>query len=162
MATWGKARGGPDNKLFGQFALRVDNAAGLPQLLDAGVKRLDDLYQAASRGGLLRTDTGLSYVAPVATTEEQVLPDDSLPITAPSAGGMTISVQFDSPGAGAVNATEAAMRAVPGVSTAATSSLALGGVSVMTVTYVNSPDAFRSALQARGWQDRLPIEVIDR
>ena len=147
-----QARGGPDNKLFGQFALRVDNAAGLPQLLDAGVKRLDDLYQAASRGGLLRTDTGLSYVAPVATTEEQVLPDDSLPITAPSAGGMTISVQFDSPGAGAVNATEAAMRAVPGVSTAATSSLALGGVSVMTVTYVNSPDAFRSALQARGWQ----------
>ncbi|MBV8237868.1 MAG: heavy-metal-associated domain-containing protein [Sphingomonas sp.] len=147
-----QARGGPDNKLFGQVALRVDNAAGLPQLLDAGVKRLDDLYQAASRGGLLRTDTGLAYVPPVAATEEEVLPDDSLPVTAPSAGGATISVQFDSPGAGAVNATEAAMRAVPGVATAGTSSLALGGVSVMTVTYGGTADAFRAALQARGWQ----------
>jgi len=146
-----QARGGPDNTLFGQVALRVGSAAGVPQLLDAGVKRLDDLYQAALRGGLLRGDPGLSYVAPAAVETDIVTPDDSLPVESVAAG-TTIAVQFDSPGAAAVNSTEAAMRAVPGVGSAATSSLALGGVSVMTVTYGGTPDAFRAALQSRGWQ----------
>jgi len=39
-----QARHGPDNLLIGSLALRVNNAAGLPALLDAGVKRLDDMY----------------------------------------------------------------------------------------------------------------------
>lgn len=147
-----QARGGPDNRLFGQFVLKVAGPSALPQLLDAGVKRLDDLYQAALRGGLLRGDPGLSYVPPVEATAEEVVPDDSLPVEGVTTGGTTISVQFDSPGAPQVNSTESAMRAVPGVSAAATSSLALGGISVMTVTYGGTPDAFRAALQSRGWQ----------
>lgn len=147
-----QARGGPDNRLFGQFALRVSGPGGLAQLLDAGVKRLDDLYQAASRNGLLRSDPGLSYVPPAAAATDVVTPDDSLPVEGVTVATTAISVQFDSPGAGAVNSTEAAMRAVPGVASAATSSLALGGVSVMNVSYGGTPDAFRAALQARGWQ----------
>ena len=147
-----QARGGPDNRLFGQVALRVGSAAGVPQLLDAGVKRLDDLYQAARRGGLLRGDPGLSYVPPVEAASDVVTPDDSLPVESATIGGTIISVQFDSPGAPAVNSTEGAMRAVPGVASAATSSLALGGISVMTVNYGGTPDAFRAALQSRGWQ----------
>ena len=147
-----QARGGPDNRLLGQFALRVGNAAGLPQLLDAGVKRLDDIYQASVRNGLLRGDPGLAYVPPVATTDDTVVEDATLPADGAVIGGTSINVQFDSPGAGAVNAAEAAMRAVPGVSAAGTSSLALGGVSVMSVTYAGAPDAFRAALQSRGWQ----------
>ncbi|MFW2852203.1 heavy-metal-associated domain-containing protein [Sphingomonas sp. TX0543] len=147
-----QARGGPDNRLFGQFALRVGSPAGLGQLLDVGVKRLDDLYQTALNSGALRRDPGLAYVAPVAATAETAAPDDSQPVDGLTVGGTTISVQFDSPGAAAVNGTEAAMRGVPGVSSAATSSLALGGVSVMTITYGGTPDAFRAALQSRGWQ----------
>ena len=139
-------------RLFGQVALRVGSAAGVPQLLDAGVKRLDDLYQAALRGGLLRGDPGLSYVPPVEAASDVVTPDDSLPVESATIGGTIISVQFDSPGAPAVNSTEGAMRAVPGVASAATSSLALGGISVMTVNYGGTPDAFRAALQSRGWQ----------
>ncbi|WEK42626.1 MAG: heavy-metal-associated domain-containing protein [Candidatus Sphingomonas colombiensis] len=147
-----QARGGPDNRLFGQFALRVSGPSGLSQLLDAGVKRLDDLYQSASRNGLLRSDPGLAYVPPVEATTDVVTPDDTLPVENATTASTMISVQFDSPGAGAVNSTEAAMRAVPGVSTAVTSSLALGGVSVMSVAYGGTPDAFRAALQSRGWQ----------
>ena len=63
-----------------------------------------------------------------------------------------ISVQFDTPDAGAVGGVEGAVRSVGGVSSATTTSLALGGVSVMAVTYNGTIDSFRAALQARGWQ----------
>ena len=111
----------------------------------AGQRRPDHI-------GLLRGDPGLSYVPPVEAASDVVTPDDSLPVESATIGGTIISVQFDSPGAPAVNSTEGAMRAVPGVASAATSSLALGGISVMTVNYGGTPDAFRAALQSRGWQ----------
>ena len=38
------------------------------------------------------------------------------------------------------------------MSSATTSSLALGGVSVMTVGYAGPADALKAALEARGWQ----------
>ena len=40
-----QARYGPDNRLLGSFVLRVGSSEGLPRLLDAGVARLDQLYQ---------------------------------------------------------------------------------------------------------------------
>lgn len=145
-----QARHGPDNRLLGQFALRVGSAAGLPALLDAGVKRLDDTYQAALRGGYLRTDPGFAPpVATVAPTEAIV--DDTLAAESASAT-IPIVVQFDTPNASAVAGTEAAMRAIPGVASAATSSLALGGLSQMTVAFGGPPEALRAALEARGWQ----------
>ncbi len=145
-----QARQGPDNRLLGSFTLRVASAAGLPALLDAGVKRLDDTYQAALRGGLLHVDPGFQIVpvaAPEATTSEETLATDQ-----PTVATTTIAVQYDTPGAGAVTSTEAAMRGIPGVASAATNSLALGGLSVMSINYGGTPDAFREALQARGWQ----------
>lgn len=148
-----QARQGPDNRLLSQFTLRVGNVSGIPALLDAGVKRLDESYQQALRSGYLRADPGLSYV-PV---EEQPAEDDeageALVTDAPVLpGGINIAVQFDTPSVAAVNAGEAEMRGVPGVSGAATSSLALGGISVMTVTFTGAPDVFKAALEARGWQ----------
>lgn len=148
-----QARQGPDNRLLSQFTLRVNNVSGVPALLDAGVKRLDETYQQALRAGYLRADPGLSYV-PV---EDQPVEDDDAGETAVTEspilpGGITISVQFDTPGPAAVTSTEAALRAVPGVSAAATNSLALGGVSVMTVTYAGAPEVLKAALEARGWQ----------
>lgn len=147
-----QARQGPDNRLLSQFTLRVGNVAGLPALFDAGVKRLDETYQAALRSGEMRSDPGLSYVAP----SEVPVEDDSIgedQVTDASVvATVGISVQFDTPGAAAVNAAELAMRGVPGVTAANTSSLALGGLSVMAVAYSGSPEAFKAALEARGWQ----------
>lgn len=145
-----QARQGPDNRLLGTFALRVGSAAGLPALLDAGVKRLDDIYQAALRGGLLHVDPGFRII-PVAAPEEAT-PEDSLATDLPIAATTTFAVQYDTPGVAAVTSTEAAVRGIPGVATAATNSLALGGLSVMTVGYAGTPDDFRAALQTRGWQ----------
>ena len=86
-----------------------------------------------------------------ATPTDEASPDESI-VSDAGAATVGITVQFDTPGAGAVASTESAMRAVPGVSSAATSSLALGGVSLMAVSYGGPPEAFKAALEARGWQ----------
>ncbi|MEG3122526.1 heavy-metal-associated domain-containing protein [Sphingomonas sp. GB1N7] len=157
-----EARHGPDNEMIARFTLRVSNGDGLAALLDAGVKRMDEAYQGALRDGRLSTDAGLSYSPP---TEEVPPADDAALADAAAAAaaaadtaqtatttGSVVSVQFDTPGASAVSAAEAALRAIPGVRTALTSSLALGGVSVMRVGFDGDPAALAAALTARGWQ----------
>ncbi|MEN2784885.1 heavy-metal-associated domain-containing protein [Sphingomonas qilianensis] len=150
-----EARHGPDNRLVTKFSLRVNTGDGLRALLDAGVKRIDEAYQAALRGGMLSTDAGLSYVPPpppgtvVAPSEDDAPIDQA--ITTPGAAMMTINIQFDTPGVAAVTSGEAALRVVPGVRSAMTSSLALGGVSVMRVGFEGDPAALQAALEARGW-----------
>lgn len=149
-----QARHGPDNTLLTSFTLRVESAAGLPALLDAAVRRMDGAYQDALRSGQLRPDPGLNWTPPVVTPTPEALPTDALTELEGLTPGITttVTVQFETPDAGAVNSTEAAMRGIGGVSSATTSSLALGGVSLMQVTFAGTADEFRTALQARGFQ----------
>ncbi len=151
-----EARHGPDNALIGRFTLRVGTPDGLPQLLDTGVKRIDDLYQRARRNGTLRLDYSLSPPpAPDPIATETIPVDETADAnTAVLTGGtgLSITVQFDTPAAAAVASTEAALRAIPGVRSAATTSLALGGVSLMRVAYDGDPAALKAALEARGYQ----------
>lgn len=146
------ARHGPDNRLLAHFTLRVENGDALPALLDAGVKRIDETYQAALRGGVLVGDPSLAYVAPPAPTPTATPTEaPGADVSAGASVGTTITVQVDTPSASSVTATEAALRAVPGVRTAVTTSLALGGVSVMRVSFDAAPDVLRAQLEARGW-----------
>ena len=64
----------------------------------------------------------------------------------------TFTVQFASPDARAVDAALLAVRSVPGVQGAGTTSIAIGGTSVMRVNASASLDAIAAALRARGWQ----------
>src|SRR3546814_9354874 len=66
-------------------------------------------------------------------------------------GLVSVSVQFDTPDAGSVEQGDAALRSVPGVRSATTSSLALGGTSVMAVSYMGTVESLRAALSGRGW-----------
>lgn len=153
-----QARHGPDNQLIAQFTLRVDNGDALPVLLDAGVKRIDDAYEAALRNGALTGDASLSYVAPVTTPTPLATPTDlvgpgldGILGTTGAAAGSVVIVQVDTPSAPSVTATETALQGVPGVRSAITTSLALGGVSVMRVQFDADPAVLRAALEARGW-----------
>ena len=145
------ARYGPDNRMLRRFVLRVGNAAALGALLDAGVKRLDDTYQLALRRGILKVDPSL-LAPPEPVEEEEQAVEEPLDAGLMSAVGTAVSLQFDTPDAGAVAATEAAVRGVPGVRAAATTSLALGGVSVMRVLIDGDAAGLRAGLSARGWQ----------
>lgn len=152
-----QARHGPDDRLIAQFSLRVGSSDAIPVLLDAGVKRIDEAYQQALQGGMLSADPGLAYLAPpaptptpTATATDDALGDAVQQAAAPN-GGSVISIQYDSPGVASVYAAEAALRALPGVKSATTTSLALGGVSVMRVAFDAAPEVLRAQLEARGW-----------
>ena len=150
------ARKGPDNLVLGSFTLRVETSAGLPKLLDEGVRRLDLIYAAALDTGQLKPDPTLAPPPPPpvqAVAEEPTTETPTLQ-TAPTPTGQTttFSVQVDTPDAAAVSRAELGVSRVRGVTSAITTSLALGGTSVMRVTFMGDSTAFQAALQAQGWQ----------
>ena len=150
-----QARHGPDNLLITQFSLRVASEDSLPRLLDEGVKRLDGIFQSALQNGQLNPDRALAAgrpVAPVPTPTATVT--DDLAVTGVdqmATAATTITLQYDSPSVGAVNGAEAALRNTPGVRSAVTTSLALGGISVMRVAFDADPAVLRAELETRGW-----------
>jgi hypothetical protein len=88
--------------------------------------------------------------------EETAPPAEEAPVlpveTSVTSGITTFSIQVDTPDADSVQRAELAVSRVSGVTSALTTSLALGGTSVMRVTYMGDPASFQAALQAQGWQ----------
>lgn len=147
------ARHGPDHKLLGRFTLSTTRGdrEGLAALLDKGVERIDAIYIDALRSGRLASDPSLDI------EEEEPLPEDALTLeeiiaeTVSDIGVSTFTVQADTPDAAALNMVETALRAIPGVRSSGTTSLALGGLSVIRVRYAGGIDQLRSSLAAAGW-----------
>ena len=159
------ARSGPDNDLLGTFTLTARSPAGLRQMMVDGVRRIDGLYIAALADGRLRTDPSLIIEEPVdpeeleeAAAEAEAEADDAVEIGAAGAGEeeatvtASYSVQVDTPDAQAVLAVESALRGLRGVESASTSSVAIGGVSVVRVRFRGDASAMRAALAAGGWR----------
>lgn len=153
------ARYGPDNQLLGTFTLRANNPAAIPKMLDEAIARINTIYTGALLDGRLRPDSSLVIEEPVSVTDIDLgnitdLPVETTDVLAPAAaaGSASYSIQFDTPDVGSVSQGEAQLRSIPGVRSASTSSLALGGVSVMQVSFDGSAEALRTALQAKGYQ----------
>lgn len=159
------ARHGPDNQLIARFALRAGNSASIPRMLDEGVRRIDQAYSRAYAAGLLTADPTLQTPEPAlddlaALIEQQnsetVRPAPSPPPQRPAApvptgAAQSFSIQVPTPDAGAVGQAELSVSRVNGVTSALTTSLALGGNSVMRVTYVGDAASLAAALRAQGW-----------
>lgn len=152
------ARYGPDNRYIGGFTLSVRNASDIPAMMDQAVKKMDQLYTQALMSGMLRPDPSLIVEQPVdnsmgdnasedAGVTEYVPADTSVP----GAGETTYLIQFDTPNVASVGQGESMLRSIPGVRTATTTSLALGGTSVMQIAFTSSLDELRIALAARGY-----------
>ena len=148
---------GPDKVPVSSFALRIDNGDAIDALFDTAVARIDKAYQAALTDGRLHTDAVLAARPPIAQPEAPAPEETATPSPTPSveasatAASAALSVQVETPNAAAVNASESAVRGVPGVRSATTTSLALGGISVMRVSFDGSQAALRAALESRGW-----------
>ena len=173
------ARYGPDNRYIDSFTLKVGRSEDISKMLEQGIVRLDNIYASALTRGILKTDKSLiiedpfnldelnleDFDLPLDPAEETPLGDGSVttganggvespgeaPGAAPAATS-SISLQFDTPDVSAVGRGESAVRSIPGVTSASTSSLALGGVSVMSVTYRGDISTLAQALRAQGWQ----------
>jgi hypothetical protein len=145
------ARHGPDGLVIDRFTLRAANSAALGRMMDEGVRRIDDAYIRALRDGRLQPDESLSLEEADDTLEDTLVEDE--PVT--MIGGppaTSFSIQVDTPDASSVVAAEQALRGVPGIRSAATTSMALGGVSIMRVGYQGDLAGLRLALAARGWR----------
>lgn len=84
------------------------------------------------------------------TTETAPTPTATSTQAAPTA--TAFSVQFATPDAAAFDGTFATVRSTSGVRGAAINSTAIGGTSVMVVTYAGSLDQLAAALRARGFR----------
>lgn len=152
------ARYGPDNSLIGSVTLRASNASGIAQMLDEGARRIDELYIRALNDGRLRPDPSLIIEEPVdpdalaiENAADAVVETVDLPTMTSTTGTTSFAIQFDTPDVGSIGAGESTVRAIPGVRSASTSSLALGGTSVMQVSFEGTVDMLRNGLQARGY-----------
>ncbi|MCB2077908.1 MAG: heavy-metal-associated domain-containing protein [Novosphingobium sp.] len=167
------ARYGPDNRYLDSFTLTANDEAGVPAMLDKALVKLDLIYRDALARGLLKPDPTLlaeqaAFDAALAALRSALLADapkpkeetssnssassgDAAPPTAKPTIS-TITVQFDSPDAAAVDSALSSVRGASGVQGAATTSIAIGGTSVMRVTMSGDIEALASALRSRGWQ----------
>jgi hypothetical protein len=165
------ARYGPDNRFLDSFTLTAPNENGVPKMLNEALVRIDLIYRDALAQGMLRPDPTLvadqqafdtamaalrARIGPEVTAESpSVDAAAATPSEAPPAAQSSVSsftIQFPSPDARAVDAALSAVRGVPGVQGAATSSIAIGGTSVLRVTMAGNLDALAAGLRARGWQ----------
>ncbi|MEP3226476.1 MAG: heavy-metal-associated domain-containing protein [Parasphingorhabdus sp.] len=170
------ARYGPDSKFIDRFSLKTKSTSGIPAMMDQAIKRMDTIYTSALSRGLLKTDKSLiiedafdlealekEIEAELAAegngsgsestnSERSESVGAETNTAAVSAAVATVMVQFNTPDVAAVSSGEASVRSVPGVSSAATSSLALGGISVMRVSYAGELSNLAAALRAKGWQ----------
>jgi len=152
------ARYGPDNRLIGSFTLRVERSADIPRMMAEAVKRMDALYTQALMSGMLRPDPSLIIEEPVPeellTNASEAGSTEFVPaeaVSAPATGEAAYQIQFETPNVGSVGQMEALVRGIPGVRSATTTSLALGGTSVMQVSFGQTLDELRIALAARGF-----------
>ncbi len=150
------ARYGPDNMLLGSFKLRAGSDTAIPAMFDEALRRIDQIYVQALADGRLRPDPSLIIEEPIdpdalAIENASDLPIESIDLPTAASGITSFSVQFDTPDVSSIGQGEAAVRAIPGVRSAATSSLALGGTSVMQVSFEGTVDMLRTGLAARGY-----------
>ncbi len=175
------ARHGPDNRVLGSFTLRADGGAQLPAMLAQAVEQFDQIFTRALASGELRPDPTLTLdeieLSPevralIAAARQAELADAAraaqltpapppVTVTPPSptpgaeapAAAVTSSftVQVGTPDPASIDAALGSVRGAPGVRQVTTPSIAIGGTSVLQVSYAGDLAALAAALRARGW-----------
>ena len=172
------ARYGPDNHLLESFTLAAAGPDELPDMLARAVERMDAIFTGALESGKLRPDPTLRLggsgevdpaiarlieigravreraAADAAAAAAGNLPQiNAQPVAGTEPGEAvvrSIVVQFATPDAGAFDATLGAVRGTAGVRGVGVTSTAIGGTSVMSVSFAGTLEELAAALEARG------------
>lgn len=135
-------RHGPDGEIIGGFDLSAPNSGAIPEMMDEGARRMDQLFAEAFAAGRLRRDPTLNLPEPPPPPPEE-LPAQQAPVS--------YGVQVVAPNAATYNSALAHLRAVPGVTRVQQVNIALGDVSSFFVAYRGDLNSLRSVLVSRGW-----------
>ena len=139
-------RQGPDSRFLGSFELRARDSAGIPAMMDQGVRRMDALYTRALAAGMLSPDPTLIIVAPPPPVEDEIVAS-----TQGLQAASVIQIQLVANDSASLGAAISQIRGIGGVEAVNERSLAIGGTSLLIVTYRGDISAMRAALMARGW-----------
>lgn len=131
--------------------LKVDpslNAAAAAKA-DPAVLRLIEIGRALQR----READAAGREEPTETTEPTETPTGSVePTPQPTAVTSSVTIQFATPDPMAFDASLSGVRGTPGVRGVAVTSTAMGGTSVMSVTFSGTPEQLAEALRSRGFR----------
>lgn len=174
------ARYGPDSVFLESFTLNTSGPGGLAQMLGEAVDRIDRIYEQALADGKLQPDPTLRVgasgkidpaiarliaigeaiearemaqeqaAAAALITPEAVLPDADATVAAPLAVN-TITIQFATPDPMTFDASLSSIRQVGGIQGVSVTSTAMGGTSVMQVSFAGDISALAAELRARGF-----------
>lgn len=134
------ARAGRDREVLGQFTMTAVDSDAIPEMMARAVERMDTIYENAFRSGDLDVDRALIVrAAPRKVEETKEVPLAMYRVRLVSGDGAALSDGLDG------------LRSVPGVESVVENSLAIGGVSAITISYRGEIDDLRRALYARGW-----------
>lgn len=181
------ARFGPDSRPLETFTLKADNPEAVPAMLAQAVERMDQIFTGALASGKLRPDPSIRLgaggaidpaiqrlieigraaqarkSAAAAAAAGEVPRIEAQPVTGIEPGEApvrNITVQFASPDAGAFDAAIGAVRTTGGVRGIGVTSTAIGGTSVMSVSFAGSLDELAAALEARGFNVRRGANAL--
>ncbi len=181
------ARYGPDSRPLETFTLKADSPDALADMLAQAVERFDGVFSAALNSGKLRPDPSLRLggagqidaaiqrlidigrAAQARRATEAALATGAVPrieaqpVTGSEPGEAQvrlITVQFATPDAGTFDTSLGAVRGTGGVRGVGVTSTAIGGTSVMAVSYAGSLDELAAALEARGFSVRRGANAL--
>ena len=137
-------RHGPDGEIIGGFELTAANSAAIPQMMDEGARRMDELFATAFAAGRLQRDPTLNLPEPPPLPPEEVAEPQVQ-------AAATVQVGVVAPNAVTYNSALAHLRAVPGVRSVDQVNIALGNTSYFNVAYRGDINTLRSVLVSRGW-----------
>ena len=139
-------RHGPDGEILGGFELQARDSADIPRMMAEGVTRMDALFTLALANGRLNRDPSLIIVAPPPPVEEMA----AAPVKA-LAAPQVIQLQVLTRDEAGLSAAFTMIRGIGGVDAVSPRNTALGGWSILLVTYRGEPSALASAISSHGW-----------
>ena len=138
-------RHGPDGEILGGFQLQAKDSADIPRMMAEGVARMDQLFTLALANGRLSRDTSLIIAEPPPPVEETVEP------TKVAIAPKIIQLQILTRDEAGLSSAFGAIRGFAGVDAVSPRSTAIGGWSLLLVTYRGEPQTLATAMAARGW-----------
>ena len=137
-------RHGADGRILGGFSLQAKDSADIPRMMAEGVARMDQLFALALAAGNLRRDPSLIIAEPPPPVEEDIAPDTTVP-------ARIVQIQILTRDEAGLSSAFGAIRGIAGVDAVSPRSTAIGGWSILLVTYRGEPQSLATALSARGW-----------
>lgn len=138
-------RHGADGRILGGFQLSAKDSADIPRMMAEGVARMDELFIAALASGNLPRDPSLIIAEPPPPVEEEVVEEKAV------VPARIVQLQVLTRDEAGLSATFGAIRSIAGVDAVSPRSTAIGGWSILLVTYRGEPQGLATAMSARGW-----------